>query len=379
MKRLLLFFMLVCATFPLLASEILHIPLADGETTDGKIDMPTGTEKVPMLVIFVHGTGPNTYLNKRKFGTLGFTYFDLFTDELNRRGIAFFTYNRRGVTIGENPPYFDSVDSVKYAKYLPETEASDIESMIKLLRKNPRLKKAKIALLGASEGTMIASLVADRKKVRLDDLFLFGYANDNLYDVIKWQFSGVSSMMNLQKYFDTNKDFVITRAEYESPDTGAVLGRNRVLQNTSFAQLDVVADSVIDAKDFAAMTAPFYKNLLQMTEDGNDAWIWKNYFRVTSAWLKAHFALEANKTRLLRVNIPIYIFQGLEDANAPAEGARDLQARFAEAGKTNLHCTFLEGHNHDLNFQLWMYKNEVSEGLKDLFDAIEKESKFIKQ
>jgi len=375
MKQLILLLVIFCALVPLSASEILHIPLADGDSTDGKIDMPAGTGKVPMLVVFVHGTGPNTYLNKRKFGNFEFNYYDLFVNEMNRRGVAFFTYNRRGVTIGDKPPYFDSVDSLKYSKYLPETEASDIESMIKLLRKNPRLKKSKISLLGASEGTMIASLVADRQNVRIDDLFLFGYANDNLFDIIKWQLSGVPSMMNLQKYFDINKDLIITKAEYESPDSGAVLGRTRVLQNATFAQLDAVTDSIIDYKDFESRTAPFYNYLLKMVEEGDDAWIWKNYFRISSAWLKTHFALESNKTRLLRLKIPIYIFQGNDDANAPVEGARDIQTRFADAGKTNLYCTFLEDHNHDLNYMDWVFKKQVSKGLLQIFDAIEKESK----
>lgn len=199
MKGLVLFISIAFATLQIYASEILRISLSDGEITEGKLDMPSGKGKVPMLVIFVHGTGPNTYLDKRNFGDTEFNFFDLFSQELNKRGVAFFSYNRRGVTIGENPPYYDKVDSLKYAKYLPSTETLDIESMIISLQKIPRLRQAKIALLGASEGTIIASMVADRKKVRVDDLFLYGYANDNLYDILKWQFSGYSSILNLQK------------------------------------------------------------------------------------------------------------------------------------------------------------------------------------
>lgn len=370
MKHFIVLFILLLSISELTGSEVIKFTLSDGETIDGMLNMPSDKGKVKMLVVFVHGTGPNTYLNKRKFGEYDFNYFDLFAEELNKRGIAFFTYNRRGVTIGDKPPYFDSVDSVKYLKYLPLTEAEDIETMITELRKRRELRKSKIGLLGASEGTILATMVTDRKKVKIDDLFLFGYANDNLFDIIKWQFSGVSSMMNLKKYFDTDGDYKITKTEYESPDTGAVLGRTKVLQNSKFEQLDIIKDSIIDAKDFAARTTPFYNYLLQMTEAGNDSWIWKNYFRVTSAWLKAHFSLEPNKTRLLRIDIPVFIIHGTDDANVPVGGVTDIQTKFREIGKTNLQCTIVEGHNHDLNYQDWIYKKQISKGLQLLFDTI---------
>lgn len=74
------------------------------------------------------------------------------------------------------------------------------------MKHDSRLLDSKIALLGCSEGTIIASMVADRKIVTIDGLLLFGYANDNLFDIIKWQYSGKASMINLRKYFDTNKE-----------------------------------------------------------------------------------------------------------------------------------------------------------------------------
>lgn len=352
-------------------SEIVKVQLFDGESISGKLDIPADSSKVSLVVIYVHGTGPNTYLNKRKFGDVEFNYFDLFATEFTKRGIGFFTYNRRGVEIGDTPPYFDDVDSVKYAKYLPSNEVLDIESIISKLRKDKRFEQSKIALLGASEGTIIASMVAERKVERVDGLLLFGYANDNLYDIMKWQLSGAASIINLRKYFDTNHDNAFSREEYESDDTIAVMGRTRVLKNATFDMLNMVKDSVIDIKDFAPRTTPFFEYLQQMIEAGNDSWIWNNYFRVTSAWLKEHYQLEANKTRLLRVDIPIYIFHGVDDANVTIEGMYDLQSRFTEAHKTNLQCFSFEEHNHDLNYLDWPYKQEISKGLNAIFEASE--------
>ena len=253
----------------------------------------------------------------------------------------------------------------------PSEEAEDVESIIEHLRSDKRFSNSKIVLLGCSEGTIIASLVADRKVRKIDGLLLFGYANDNLYDIIKWQYSGKASIINLRKFFDVNKDNIITRGEYESADSAALLGRTRLLKNIPFEKLDIVKDSIIDYRDFAVSNTPFFDYLIKMVDSGNDAWIWKNYFRVTSSWLKAHFELEANKTRLLRIDIPIYIFNGNADGNVPLDGIYDIQSRFKQAGKTNVKCFIFEGHNHDLNYLDWPFGHKISQGLKCIFDTAE--------
>jgi hypothetical protein len=143
------------------------------------------------------------------------------------------------------------------------------------------------------------------------------------------------------------------------------------LGNATFESLNIVKDTVLDYHDFAARTIPFFDYIIKMVSSGNDAWIWQNYFRVKSMWLKEHFQLEANKTRLLRIDIPVYIFQGIDDGSVPVEGAYDIQSRFRQANKTNLHCFFFEGHNHDLNYLDWPYKHKISEGLSSIFNTSE--------
>jgi len=370
MKKLLLLLIFIWS-ISVFGSELKTVQLNDGESLIGRLSLPEGNANVSLVVIFIPGTGPNTYLNKRKIGNKEFNYYDLFEAEFLKRGIGFFTYNRRGVELGDKPPYYDTIDSAKYAKHTPKREVLDVESILSDLRKDDRLKETKIALLGASEGTIIAAMVADRMVEKVDDLLLFGYANDNMFDIIKWQFSGVTSIMNLKKYFDTNNDNAFSRAEYESKDSIATLGRVRVLKNLPFDTLNMVKDSILDYKDFGARNKPFYDYLLKMVDEGNDSWIWKNYFRITSLWLKEHFKLDANKTRLLNIDIPIYIFQGVEDANASVEGVYDIQTRFKNAKKNNLKCFIFEGHNHDLNYLDWPFKQQISEGLNAIFNTSE--------
>jgi pimeloyl-ACP methyl ester carboxylesterase len=371
MKIILALVLVLVSTVPLLASEIIKVPLSDGETMVGKLEMPASAAKVREIVIYVHGTGPSTYDKRRKSGSKDFNYFDLFAEGFTRRGAAFFTYSKRGVEDGDTPPMYEKVDREKYKKVLPSVEVKDIGALIAYLRRDKRLKNARFVLLGWSEGSIIASLAADDPKNRVGALFLAGYANENLFDVIKWQNTGGSSMVNIRPFFDTDKNNSIIRAEYESDAKPTASFRARAFGGAKFEQLDVNKDEAIDIEDFRLLNMDRYKAILDAAERGDDDWIWNNYFHVTTAWLKEHFALEANKTRLLRHKVPIYIFQGENDANCPVEGVYDLRARFDKAGKKNLHEFVFKGHNHDLNYQDWIAKGEISEGIKKIFETAE--------
>jgi pimeloyl-ACP methyl ester carboxylesterase len=353
------------------AAEIVKIPLFDGETLEGKLQLPTGDAKVGEIVIYVHGTGPGTYDNHRKFGTTELNYFDYFAEEFNRRGIGFFSYTKRGVEMGTDPPFYDKVDREKFRKTIPSIEVKDIGSMITFLRKTPRLKNAKVILLGWSEGTVLAAMAAEDRRNKVHALFLNGYLNVNMADIIKWQNTGGSAMVNLRLVFDKDKNGSVNKAEYESEDKRATAVRTGQLRGAPFEQLDVTKDEAITADDFFQLQKARYQTILDAYERGDEDWIWKNYFRVSIPWLKEHFALEANKDRLLRLKMPIYIFHGISDANCPVEGVYDLKESFDKAKKKNLHVNVFAGHNHDLNFVEWVMKKEMPAGIAKMFETAE--------
>ena len=345
-------------------SELITITLPDGEETTTRLCLPQEGQ-VSTIVVGIHGTGPQTYLTKRQ----GFNYYDIIANGFCEKGVAFFTYNRRGVDLGDTPPWFDKVDSMKHTKYLPHIEAADIETMITYLKNDERFKNCKIILYGMSEGTIIASMVAESKKVKIDALFLHGYAHDNMFDIIKWQNTGEGVMILINSIFDKNGDKAVDREEYEFEDPTIAAYRNHLFQNKPFDEIDIVKDNVIDIKDIRAMREPFQELLMTKISENEESWIWNNYFRVTIAWCREHFALEPNKTRLLRVEIPIYVFHGKEDAAVPFESVYDLEVRFKTNNKSNLKTFVFDKHNHDLNVQDWFTKKEYSEGLQKIFDT----------
>ena len=365
MKNLLfsVFFLMLSSALWAFQPEMKTITLNDGEKVLTRLCLPEGPVKT--IVFAIHGTGPNTYLNKRS----GFNFYDVMAEGFCSQGVAFFSYNRRGVEVGDTAPRFDRIDSTKYAKYSPSTEAEDVERMVHVLKKDKRFKDCRIILYGMSEGTIIASMVAERKKVKVDALFLHGYANENMYDIIRWQNSGEGVLIMVNSIFDKDGDKSVSREEYESSDKVVAAYRKYLFQDLPFDTVDIVKDGRIDIKDIAPARLAFHDTLMQHITAKDDAWISNHYFRITTAWCRECFALEANKTRLVRVNIPIHIFHGTTDAHVPIEGVYDLASRFKVCGKDNLTLHIFENHNHDLNFQDWLTQKKYSAGLKELFEC----------
>lgn len=285
--------------------------------------------------------------------------------------LPFFSYSKRGVEIGDSPPMFDKVDREKFKKVVPSVEVKDLASVIRFIRSDKRLKRTKIVLLGWSEGTIIASMVAEDKKNAVSALFLAGYVHENMFDVIKWQYSGASSMVMLSRAFDRDADGNITKDEYESDDPAAISMRTKRLQNAKFELLDNNRDSLLNAKDFGQLAEPGYKLVLEKIKTNDEDWIWKNYFRVSIERLNEHFKLEANKTRLPRLKLPIFIFHGEDDASCDVKGVYDLKEQFSILKKNSLRTFVFKEHNHDLNFLNWAVSKKMPDGIKKIFEVSE--------
>ncbi len=349
--------------------EMLEIPTAGAGAIVGRLSLPVvGVRNV--LVIDVPGSGPNTYENRRRIGrTTEVRYHDLFAAEFARRGVAYFSYNTRYTEVDENtPPSFDRVDKARFWTITPAERTQDLESIIRHLRNDPRLARCRVLLLGWSEGSIIASLAAERKQVPIDGLFLAGVPADDAYSTILWQHGGEASMINLRKFFDSDKDGRITRTEYESGDPRA---RARV-GNKAFDDLDVNRDAALTADDFRLILKPRLQQVLSAVDRQDDDWIWTNFFRVGAGWIQQHQNVEPNRTRIPRLDLPVYLFHGTDDANCPVQGVIDIGNSARERGRTNLRISIVPDHDHSLEFVSWAVTGNLPEGLRILFDQVER-------
>lgn len=370
MKSIVFTFVFVLSIVSIHAGEIVEIELDDGAVLTGKLRLPADVDEIKQIVIYVHGTGPSTYLTRRSIGGVEFNYHDMFGEEFNARGTAYFSYSKRGVELGDEAPNYDRVDREQFKKVVPSVEVRDLGTVIRYLRGRPGLETARVLLFGWSEGTVIAAMVAEDEENQVSALLLAGYAHENMSDIIKWQYSGGPSMMNLNPAFDRDDDGKINREEYESDEKAATSMRKR-LQDAGFEIIDTDSDGFITSEDFRIHSELPYNFLLNRIEARDEDWIWQNYFRVSIEWLDEHFELEANKTRLLRLDMPIYVFHGEADANTGVNGVYELKESFEESQKTNLHAFVFEGHDHNLNFLQWPLREKKSPGITRIFEVVE--------
>lgn len=348
-------------------TELLQIEAYDGYKLEGKLDLPAaGT--ADKLVVFVNGSGPNTYDNHRMIGDVELNYFDVFAEQLTAKDIAFFRMSTRGVTPGDTPPLYAQIDEEAYQTYIPSNTVRDVESAVAALKSDGRLKDAKVFLLGWSEGTAIAPLVAQRAQVPVDALLLAGYMNERMEDVLTWQQTGGSSMIFYRQYFDYDEDGKVTQEEIEEDryGVGAALG------GIAFSDVDVNQDGLLNAEDFSIMLKPSRDALFDAIERGDDDWLRDNYaVRLTGAWFADHRKLAPNSEVLPTLELPIHIFHGEFDANVDVQGVYDVQAAFEAQGKDNLTVHIYPRADHDLNYMQYVSTGELPQGFVDIFSTCE--------
>lgn len=68
------------------------------------------------------------------------------------------------------------------------------------------------------------------------------------------------------------------------------------------------------------------------------------------------------------LNVPIYIFQGEDDANIPISDLDKIRDDFKKWGKSNLHIFTFPKHDHDLNYLQYIFTGTISNGLQHVFD-----------
>lgn len=360
-------FLLLLSVSQLNSKEIVQIKSFDKEVVEGRLTIPEKDFK-GKIVIDVPGSGPHTYENTRSLGkSKVFKYHDYFADEFSRRGIAYFSYSTRHTVPDPSPPDYYKVNKDKFLSYTPLTKVKDLEEIVKSLKNDIRLSSSRFILLGKSSGSIIASLVAERRLVPIDALFMCGTPSEDIYTTIIWQNSGESSMISFRKFFDINKDNIIQENEYINGDPRAI---TRV-GGQKFVQLDINKDSVLTTEDFRLILRPRLKEIIAAIDRNDDEWIWKNYFRVGTRWINEHCTIEPNKKRILRLDIPVYLFHGVNDNNCSVEGIRKIQIRAQELKKTNIHVFIFPEHNHSLEFLAWVVKKSMPIGLESMFDQVE--------
>ncbi len=132
-------------------SQAVSIPTPRGYTLAGTLTMPKNARgKVP-VVVTISGSGPQER-DSRIATVPGYAIFRDIADTLSRRGIAVLRYDDRGVGESGGRPSAVNGTSADWA--------DDARSVVTMLRARADIDGQRIALVGHSEGGIIAPMVA---------------------------------------------------------------------------------------------------------------------------------------------------------------------------------------------------------------------------
>lgn len=135
--------------------EALHfvIPTPRGYSLAATLTLPKATSRRVPVAVTISGSGPQER-DSRISIVPGYQPFREIADTLGRRGIAVLRYDDRGVGASGGSDSRATATSADFA--------DDVQSVVAWLRTRPEIDPNRIALIGHSEGGLIAPIVAVR-------------------------------------------------------------------------------------------------------------------------------------------------------------------------------------------------------------------------
>jgi uncharacterized protein len=134
---------------PYLAEEV-RVQTPAGHVLAGTLTLPRGARGRVPAVVLITGSGPQDR-DQAIAAVAGYRPFRQIADTLSRRGIAVLRLDDRG--IGASGGHFEGATSADFA--------SDVRAAVSFLRTRREIDPRRVALLGHSEGGIVAPMVAD--------------------------------------------------------------------------------------------------------------------------------------------------------------------------------------------------------------------------
>ncbi|MFL5502171.1 MAG: alpha/beta hydrolase family protein [Gemmatimonadaceae bacterium] len=253
-------------------AEEVKLPGPAGTTLGGTMTLPRGVSSPVPVVVTITGSGQQ---DRDEFIPIagGFRPFRQVADVLSNRGIAVLRLDDRGIgSSNGNPMTSTSADF-----------ADDIRAAVTYLQSRREIDPSRIALVGHSEGAIIAPMVAANDK-RIKALVLLAGPADNGRKIIEYQ----------QRYSIDH-------------DAAIAADTRRATYRMAAATLDSAA--------------------------------------AMNPWLKFFLSYAPDSTAR-KVKVPVLILQGATDRQVPAEQAEKLGAAIRAGGNRDVTVRVFPGLNH---------------------------------
>jgi pimeloyl-ACP methyl ester carboxylesterase len=335
----------------------------DGLDMFGRLVLPKDA-RPRAIVLYVQTAEGQTIDVRRPLGNgKTFNYFDLYRVELPKRNIGFFSYEGRGIRMGDSAPRYETIDRDVFNTSTLDNKVKDVASAIEAVRRQPGLRDTPIFLMGASEGTLLAVEAASRQPAAVQGLVLYGVLAWNM----KQNFAYICTDGDFMRARPLDKDNngTVTREEWESVITDKNIGIDRVDKNGdgSFTVDDVRISNkklldAVDNNDFAVL----------------DAWANSGAPAVAlpDHWFKDHFAHGEMWSFLQGLDIPVGMFHGDRDNMASMAAVKEMEKKANAAGRSNVEFHYFEGLDHSLNIGQYFVNGTLPAGHQSIFRFIDR-------
>ena len=336
----------------------------------GKLTIPTSAGTHPVVIYVQTAEGMTVDMKRQKSRSETFNYFDLYCKKLPEMNVAFFSYEGRGIRMGDKPPRYETINWDIYNTSTLENKVRDVMTAVQLIRKQPGIDTSRIFLMGASEGTLLAAEAAARMPKQIRGLILYGVLTANMRENFRYIVTD-GSFVSWRGNFDTDKDGKISKQEFEADPSKF---RERVLKNEPFKTFDMNGDGFFTVEELIMLSAPIRK--LRDAVDTENFEVLNEWARTSAAmstpkdWFKDQFAHQTIWTFLAKVNIAIGCFQGGADAMVPIDGVRKLEEQAKKAGKSKMEFHYFENLDHSLNVGEYFVKGILPAGHQAIFEFI---------
>lgn len=349
--------------------DVQEVPLVshDGTELFGKLTTPRSGGPFP-VVVWVQTAEAQTVDTRVMLGDgRVIDYFNLHRQCLAELGIAFFSYEGRGVRMGSAPPRFVQIDRPLFNTSTLDNKVQDAVAAVRTVAQHPSVDPGNVFLMGASEGTLLAAEAATLLPGEVRGLVLKSVVTE-LREALAFQYTEGMFMAHCL-HWDLDQDGVITREEFEADPKGI----RRHMPGVEFDMFDPDKDGRYTLEDRRVLSQPvtdaiargdydFIYSILKQTA----------VVELPEGWVQDHFAHAPIWTFLSQLDIPVGIFHGEADMGTPVSGARTLQQMAAEQGKPNLHFHYFSGCGHDLGGAEYFRTGNLSEAHRAMFHFVQR-------
>ncbi len=258
-----------------------------GVTLAGTLTLPKGQGPFPAVVL-IAGSGPND----RDETIFGHKPFLVLADHLTRHGFAVLRYDKRGI----------GASTGDYAHALTFDFAQDAAAAVRFLRERKDIDRGKVALIGHSEGGVIAPMVAAQDDAFKAIVLMAGTGVKGI-EVILYQ-----------------NEVSMTQQNLKTEDIEKLQRSNREI----FESLSRRPDALPDTTVLHSQLIRLWEGLPPQSKQGTDKdkFIRSNLKGFLSPWYRHFLALNPSDY-LLKVKCPVLALNGENDRQVSA--AQNLQ------------------------------------------------------